>query len=69
MYTKSMKISYETVKRNASTKNFLPHCELAVIMQNSTSETTKTRKKSKIELHKTTNQLSSQLSTHYENGK
>ena len=49
MYMKSM---------NASTKIILPHYELAVIMQNSTSETTKTRKKSKIELHKTTNQLS-----------
>ena len=39
----SVKISYEI--RNASSKGILPHCELAVIMQNSNSETTKTRKK------------------------
>ena len=37
--------NHETSKRNASSKSILPHCELAVIMQNSNSETTKTRKK------------------------
>ena len=34
-----------TNKRNPSSKCILPHSELAVIMQNSNSETTKTRKK------------------------